>query len=574
MIQYEPNTWKDIPGHSNYQASPEGLIRNKNTKYVLTQKLSPTERYKNVCLTENGKSKQFDVHRLVALTFCDGYEPGLVVNHIDGNKLNNNYTNLEWCTSKHNLMHAINNDLMHPGAYQKRKILVEETGEIFDGVVDCANHIQADFRNVYATVHGDRPTVNGLHLKYYEDNLLSFLRPHQLDAARKMKNGCILNGGVGSGKSRTSLYYYITLYGGEMVPEFKPMINPPDLYIITTAAKRDKLEWDKELVPFLLSTNPEVNGYENKVIIDSWNNIKKYSDVTYAFFIFDEDRVTGYGAWVKAFLKIAKSNKWIILSATPGDKYEDYIPVFIANGFYKNKTEFSQEHLVYSRFTKFPKVERYLNTTRLNRLRRSILIDMEFNRNTISHHEDIFTYYDINKYKSVYRERWNPFDNKPINNASEFCYILRKIVNSDESRQVSILELLEKHPKAIIFYNFDYELEILKNLADNNGYEYAEWNGHAHQPVPKSDRWLYLVQYTAGCEGWSCITTNTIIFYSQNYSYKMLVQAAGRIDRMNTPFEDLYFYHLKSRSGIDLAINRALKNKKKFNETTFAEKYF
>ena len=398
-----------------------------------------------------------------------------------------------------------------------------------------------------------------------------FLRPYQIEAVKKMKNGCILNGGVGSGKSRTSLYYYITLYGGELIPNFIPMSNPPDLYIITTAAKRDKLEWDQELIPFLLSTNSDTNNYKNKVIIDSWNNIKKYSDVINAFFIFDEDRVTGYGIWVKTFLKITKSNRWIILSATPGDKYEDYIPVFIANGFYKNKTEFSKEHLVYSRYSKFPKVEKYINTTRLNRLRRSILIDMEFDRSTISHHEDIYTFYDINKYKTVYKERWNPFNNEPINNVSEFCYTLRKIVNSDESRQIYILELLEKHPKVIIFYNFDYELEILKNLANNNGYEYAEWNGHAHQPVPKSDKWLYLVQYTAGCEGWSCITTDTIIFYSQNYSYKMLVQAAGRIDRMNTPFTDLYYYHLKSRSGIDLAISRALKNKKKFNESRFIQ---
>ena len=132
-----------------------------------------------------------------------------------------------------------------------------------------------------------------------------------------------------------------------------------------------------------------------------------------------------------------------------------------------------------------------------------------------------------------------------------------------------LLEIVEDHPKAIIFYNFDYELEILRNLYYGEDVEIAEWNGHKHQPIPRGDKWIYLVQYTAGAEGWNCITTDTIIFYSQNYSYKVLKQASGRIDRLNTPYTDLYYYHLVSKSGIDLAISRALKNKKQFNETRF-----
>jgi hypothetical protein len=393
------------------------------------------------------------------------------------------------------------------------------------------------------------------------------LYDYQLDAIKRMKNGCILCGGVGSGKSRTSLAYYYLEQSGKIVPkDYIPMTNPKDLYIITTARKRDTLEWEGELSPFLLSTNPEVNYYKNTVVIDSWNNIKKYANVTGAFFIFDEQRVVGSGAWVKAFLKIAKHNRWILLSATPGDTWSDYIPVFVANGFYKNKTEFIGEHVVYSRFSKFPKIDKYIGTGKLLKHRNDILIDMDFKRPTISHHSDAYVKYDIEKYKTAMRTRWDPYKNEPIQQASGLCYVLRRIVNEDEARQVALLEIFENHPKLVIFYNFDYELDILKEICYGNKVEIAEWNGHKHQPIPTSKSWVYLVQYTAGCEGWNCITTDTIVFYSQNYSYKVMQQAAGRIDRLNTPFKDLYYYHLKSRSGIDLAISKALSEKKQFNE--------
>ena len=404
-----------------------------------------------------------------------------------------------------------------------------------------------------------------------------FLYDYQMDAVNKMKNGCILNGGVGSGKSRTALYYYFKEQGGSIDPIFMPMkIRPKDLIIITTARKRDTLEWEGELANFLMSTDEkQYKRYGNHIYVDSWNNIKKYADITGAFFIFDEQRVVGSGAWVKAFLKITKSNDWILLSATPGDTWSDYIPVFLANGFYKNKTEFGREHIIYSRFTKYPKIDRYINTGRLIHERNSILVDMDFKRQTIAHHEDVYVNYDKFKFRDVMKMRWNPYTNEPIKQASELCYCLRRIVNEDESRQIALAEILEKHPKVIIFYNFDYELEILRQMSyivgleAENEYEIAEWNGHKHQEIPKGDHWVYLVQYTAGAEGWNCVTTDTIIFYSLNYSYKILSQACGRIDRLNTPYTDLYYYHLKSRSGIDLAISRALDDKKTFNETKY-----
>lgn len=394
------------------------------------------------------------------------------------------------------------------------------------------------------------------------------LRDYQLKAIDNMKTGCILNGGVGSGKSLTSLSYYYLQNGGSREfltgGKYGWMEDPKDLYIITTARKRDTLEWEGEFSHFVL------DAYFNKVVVDSWNNIQKYATVTNSFFIFDEQRVVGSGAWVKAFLKIAKLNEWILLSATPGDTWTDYIPVFVANGFYKNKTEFMREHAVFARFSKYPKIERFINTGRLLRQRKMILIDMDFKRETVQHHEDIYVQYDAATYKDVMKRRWDIWKDEPIINASGLCYALRKIVNTHESRANKLLDIFKTHKKIIVFYNFDYELEILKNLDYGKNVVVAEWNGHKHEPTPTACEWVYLVQYTAGAEGWNCITTDTIIFYSQNYSYKIMHQSAGRIDRLNTPFTDLYYYHLKTRSNIDLAIAKALNSKKKFNESGFA----
>ena len=398
------------------------------------------------------------------------------------------------------------------------------------------------------------------------------LYDYQLDAIKKMKNGCILCGGVGSGKSRTALGYYFIRNGGKVdTDHYVPMRNPKDLYIITTAHKRDTLEWEGDMAPFLISPNSKIDIYSHKVVIDSWNNIKKYVDVKNAFFIFDEQRVVGSGTWVKAFLKIAKSNEWILLSATPGDTWSDYIPVFIANGFYRNRGEFIDEHVVYSRFSKYPKIDKYINESKLYTLRNSILVYMSYKRPTVSHHEDVICGYDQKLYKEVMRSRWNIFENKPLVNAADLCLLLRKIVNSDESRQLEVLRLVKEHPKSIIFYNFDYELDILRSLDYGEGVKVAEWNGHEHQKIPDGDKWVYLVQYAAGCEGWNSTQTDTVIFYSQNYSYKVMVQASGRIDRLNTSYTHLYYYHLKSPASIDIAISRALNSKKKFNENKFVK---
>lgn len=389
--------------------------------------------------------------------------------------------------------------------------------------------------------------------------------PFQREAIDKLRSGSILCGGVGTGKSITALgYFYLNVVCGAFTDEndqIPPILSVP-LYIITTARKRDTKEWEAECSKFRLDDIP--------IAIDSWNNIAKYENVEDAFFIFDEQRVVGSGSWVKSFYKITKKNRWILLSATPGDTWADYIPVFVANGFYKNRTEFLTRHAVYNRYSKYPKVDKWLEVGRLEFLRRKITVPMKYEKKTVPHDLDISVQYDKGAYLSVCQDKWNPFDSEPVRDISQACYLLRKVSNSDPSRVKALRQILKKRSKAIVFYNFDYELDILRK-AFIGEIPLAEWNGHRHEMIPDTDRWIYLVQYTAGCEGWNCTTTDTIIFYSQSYSYKQMTQAAGRIDRLNTPFTDLYYYRFMSDSSIDVGIRRALKNKRNFNEVIFSE---
>lgn len=394
------------------------------------------------------------------------------------------------------------------------------------------------------------------------------LRPQQREAVNKLHSGAILWADVGTGKSRTALAYFLEKEcGGSLFIEKNEVVSfsPRDLYIITTAQKRDKKEWNDEARPFgIFEDGSGIGGIH--LTVDSWNNIGKYTGIKGAFFIFDEQRVVGSGKWARSFLKIAKLNRWILLTATPGDTWSDYAPVFIANGFYSSFKDFRDSHVIWERWSKYPKVKGYYDEGILLKHRNDLLVRMENRKETVPHHETIYLEWNREVSKSIIRDRWNPYLNQPIVDAGELCRVLRKIANEDPSRMQTVKELIVAHPKAIIFYNFDYELEMLRTLST----VVAEWNGHRHEPLPTGNRWVYLVQYSAGAEGWNCITTDTIIFYSQNYSYKLMTQAAGRIDRMNTPFVDLYYFHLSSRSPIDLAIARALSRKKNFNEKDFA----
>lgn len=376
------------------------------------------------------------------------------------------------------------------------------------------------------------------------------LYPHQIDALKKIKSGSILNGGVGSGKTLTSLVFY------------KEHFSNRTLYVITTAKKRDTGDWEEDAAKAGVTIE----------VVDSWNNIKNYISIEDAFFIFDEQRVVGYSAWGRAFIHICKRNKWILLTATPGDTWMEYMTVFIANGFYKNKTDFIDQHVEFDQWVKYPKIKNYHNVGKLIRNRKDILVPMFFERTTTRHRKEIYSKFDTSLYSKVMNERWNVFEDKPIENGSELTQCLRKIVATDEDRQFNAKVLMDIHDRIIVFYNFNYERDILINLITELGKEYKEWNGHAHDEVPDTDNWIYLVQYTAGAEGWNCISTNVILFYSMNYSFKIMEQAEGRIDRLNTKYIDLEYYFLTSKSDIDRAVNKAVKTKQKFNESAWAKR--
>ena len=642
-IETEDEVWRSIQNLSKYEISNRGNVRFTDTKQLRKQGLNSYGYCVLRVAYDDGTRKTIAVHILVALAFLGERPPGHDVNHINGIKIDNRVENLEYVTRSENILHAyrtglntyvrpiriietgeifnsinecaraINGDPenirqcaegrfgrskccgyhfefleISDNKHLPKKIRIVETGEEFDSARECERAIEGNHRAIVKAAESGK-TYNDLHFEIIEEKTPpkkpnktdpnQILFDFQLDAMNRMFSGCILNGGTGSGKSLTSLFYYMKSQGGWIDKNgYTPMKNPKDLYIITTAKKRNDMEWEEELSKILLSTKPENNKmYTNKIVIDSWQNIKKYADVKGSFIIFDEDK----GAWVKAFLKMAKNNEFIILSASPGDQWQDYIPIFVANGFYRNRTEFNSKHVVFARYTKYPKIEKYMDDRRLIRLRDKILIDMDFERHTVPHHEDIWCGFDRELYRSTMRNRWDPYKNTPIEQASGLCYTLRKIVNTDETRVTALLEILDKTPKAIIFYSFDYELDLLRHLFwDVDGvegnplseYEFAEYNGHVHQEIPvHADKWVYVVNYNAGAEGFNCIETDTIIFFSQTYSYKTLLQAEGRIARLNSPFTDLYYYHLKSRSGIDLAISKALQQKKRFNERKFAK---
>lgn len=366
--------------------------------------------------------------------------------------------------------------------------------------------------------------------------------PHQKLAVRKLHSGAILAGKVGSGKTFTALEFYKEKY-----------IDLP-LIVITTAKKRNDADWE---------TEANLLGLEYPTV-DSWNNISNYEN-RHAFFIFDEQHASGTGKWAKSFIKIAKKNKWIMLSATPGDRWIDFVPVFIANGLVENKTKFNERYVVYNPNTPFPKIDRYINTFELEAMRHAIVVAMPDKRETVRHKKIVTTEYDRFLYTDVHDNRMSPFTKMPIKNASEYTQVMRKIVSTSPARVLEFKDLVSKFKRSIVFYNYNYELDIILQQLQSLGINTFVYNSKKHDPSPTEGEWCYVVQYSAA-EAWNNISTNRMIFYSPNYSYKVVEQCEGRIDRINTKYKDLYYYTLVSESSIDKSVIKAIKEKRIFNE--------
>ena len=400
-------------------------------------------------------------------------------------------------------------------------------------------------------------------------------RPEQIQAVRQLQNGSILAGGVGSGKTLTSLAWYLTSVcnaasfekGGSLAKN--KVKGSPTLYVITTAKKRDSLEWEEEAARLGLSTDPACSFTGSSIVVDSWNNIGKYSDREHAVFFFDEQRASGSGRWVKEFLKITRKNTWLLLSATPGDVWMDYLPVFMAHGFFRTRTEFLEDHVIFDRFAKYPKVKRYIGEAKLQRLRRSILVEMPVERHTTRERESVYCDYDRDLYKWVVKNRMDPWTEEPLRDAGGVCRILRKVVSDNDWRSEQAKRILSSNERVIVFYNYNYELDRILAVAESLGLPTAQWNGHRHDAIPAEPRWVYICQYTSAAEGWNCTSTDTVLFWSLNYSWRVTEQCEGRIDRLNTPYSRLKYYFLESHSSIDEAVRRSLSSKKVFNERAF-----
>lgn len=400
-------------------------------------------------------------------------------------------------------------------------------------------------------------------------------RPEQIQAVRQLQNGSILAGGVGSGKTLTSLAWYLTSVcnaasfkkGGSLAK--KMVKGSPTLYVITTAKKRDSLEWEEEAARLGLSTDSACSFTGSSIVVDSWNNIGKYSDREHAVFFFDEQRASGSGRWVKEFLKITRKNTWLLLSATPGDVWMDYLPVFMAHGFFRTRTEFIEDHVIFDRFAKYPKVKRYIGEAKLQRLRRSILVEMPVERHTTRERETVYCDYDRDLYKWVVKNRMDPWTEEPLRDAGGVCRILRKVVSDNDWRSEQAKRILSSNERVIVFYNYNYELDRILAVAESLGLPTAQWNGHRHDAIPAESRWVYICQYTSAAEGWNCTSTDTVLFWSLNYSWRVTEQCEGRIDRLNTPYFRLKYYFLESHSSIDEAVRGSLSSKKVFNERAF-----
>lgn len=171
--------WKDVVGYEGmYQVSNKGRVKrfsiNNSSEIRLISLMINVGGYNKMTICKNGSTKNALIHRLVAIAFIPNPENKLTVNHIDGNKLNNSVSNLEWATYLENNVHALSSGLRKPSDKQKqsakdafsRKVIDIVTGEIFDSITMAGkiNNIKNKTLSCYLT--GQNP--NKTNLRYYE----------------------------------------------------------------------------------------------------------------------------------------------------------------------------------------------------------------------------------------------------------------------------------------------------------------------------------------------------------------------------------------------------------------------
>jgi len=171
MIEWRQTRDNEELNDYNYSVSEYGDIENLNTGNKL--KPSVNNGYLNITLYKfdpEKKQKSFAVSRLVAILYIPRIEGKNVVNHIDGNKLNNHYSNLEWTTQKENIKHANENGLV--GYHPKKVIKCDQEGnklKSFDSVIDAAKDINLTTHAIFKVLRKKNQTAGGYKWKYADE---------------------------------------------------------------------------------------------------------------------------------------------------------------------------------------------------------------------------------------------------------------------------------------------------------------------------------------------------------------------------------------------------------------------
>lgn len=170
------STWTKINGYDNYSISTNSQIRNDITGKIKSTRVNKRG-YPIVDLYLDGNRQTERVHRLVANTYISNPDNKPQINHIDGNKRNNDISNLEWCTASENMIYAFENGLSKPsrgmlgkrnpnGGRPGKPIRIIETGEVFSSITECEKAIDGDNRHICDCLSGRQKTHRGFHFEY------------------------------------------------------------------------------------------------------------------------------------------------------------------------------------------------------------------------------------------------------------------------------------------------------------------------------------------------------------------------------------------------------------------------